>query len=231
VWVSARPNEARVCGGCHESRDRATVIDPGQTDAFAVGATEMYGLTPRANRMSTVTTRDKVMGVGWSNTIQRIFDNNCLGCHDSRNLAGVAPYTITDPVAGTSITWTFNLEGTPLPATFAEIGGEPAFTASYFSVAGPDMEAIEMGGLMVSGNFKVYAAPENARDSIIIKMLNPKKQFPAQTNERAFATNPHMAEQGQSGDLTADEFYQLILNIDMGVNFYARENNPGLNVY
>jgi hypothetical protein len=231
VWVSARPNEARVCGGCHESRDRATVIDPGQTDAFAVGATAMYGLTPRANRMSTDTSRDKVMGVGWSNTIQSIFDNNCLGCHDSRNLAGVQPYTITDPVAGTSIQWTFNLEGTPLPAAFAEIGGEPAFTASYFSVAGPDMEAIEMGGLMVSGNFKVYASPENARDSIIIKMLNPKKQFPTQTNERAFATNPHMAAVGQSTDLTADEFYQLILNIDMGVNFYARENNPGLSVY
>jgi hypothetical protein len=40
-----------------------------------------------------------------------------------------------------------------------------------------------------------------------------------------------MAAVGQSGDLTADEFYQLILNIDMGVNFYARENNPGLSVY
>ncbi|MBA3460249.1 MAG: hypothetical protein H0T46_09840 [Deltaproteobacteria bacterium] len=231
VWVSARANEARVCGGCHESRDRPTVIDPGQTDAFAVGATNMYGLTPRANRMSSDTSRDKVMGVGWSNTVQRIFDNNCLGCHDSRNIAGVQPYTITDPVAGTSIQWTFNLEGTPLPATFAEIGGEPAFTASYFSIAGPDMEAIEMGGLMVSGNFKVYASPENARDSILIKMLNPKRQFPTQTNERAFATSPHMAAVGQGGDLTADEFYQLILNIDMGVNFYARENNPGLNVY
>lgn len=232
VWVSGRKNEARVCGGCHEARDRATVIDPGQTDAFAVGPTPMYGLTPRSDRKSTDTTRDKVMGLAWNTTIQKIFTDNCVSCHGASNTAGVAPYTITDPATGTSVSWTFNLEGTPLPAAFADIGGEPAFTASYFSIAGPDMEAIEKGGLMVSGNFKVYASPENSRDSLVIKMLNPMQQFPAQAaGTRAFATMPHMAQVGAGTDLTPDEFYQLILNIDMGVNFYARENNPGLASY
>ncbi|MBL0213507.1 MAG: hypothetical protein IPQ07_06480 [Myxococcales bacterium] len=232
VWVSGRKNEARVCGGCHEARDRATVIDPGQTDAFAVGPTPMYGLTPRTDRKSTDTTRDKVMGLAWNTTIQKIFTDNCVSCHGASNTAGVAPYTITDPATGTSVSWTFNLEGTPLPAAFADIGGEPAFTASYFSIAGPDMEAIEKGGLMVSGNFKVYASPENSRDSLVIKMLNPMQQFPAQAaGTRAFATMPHMAQVGAGTDLTPDEFYQLILNIDMGVNFYARENNPGLASY
>lgn len=232
VWVSGRKNEARVCGGCHEARDRATVIDPGQTDAFAVGPTQMYGQTPRSDRKSTDTSRDKVMGLAWNTTIQKIFTDNCVSCHGASNTAGVAPYTITDPATGTSVSWTFNLEGTPLPAAFADIGGEPAFTASYFSIAGPDMEAIEKGGLMVSGNFKVYASPENSRDSLVIKMLNPMQQFPAQAaGTRAFATMPHMAQVGAGTDLTPDEFYQLILNIDMGVNFYARENNPGLASY
>ena len=32
-------------------------------------------------------------------------------------------------------------------------------------------------------------------------------------------------------ELTPDEFYALILAADMGVNFYARENNPGLTTY
>ena len=32
-------------------------------------------------------------------------------------------------------------------------------------------------------------------------------------------------------DLTPDEFYTLILVVDMGVNYYARENNPGLSTY
>lgn len=237
VWVSGRKNESRVCGGCHEARDKATVIDPGQTDAFAVGATPMYGLTPRANRMSTDTSRDKVMGVAWSTTIQKIFNDNCLSCHDHNNAAGMQPYTITDPMTGTSIQWTFNLEGTPLPAAFADIGGEPAFTSSYLSIAGPDMEAIEKGGLMVSACTAAnctklnYAMPEDSRGSLLIKTLNPTRQFPTQTSERAFNTTPHMQAKGASGDLTGDEFYQLILNIDMGVNFYARENNPRLSVY
>jgi len=238
VWVSGRKNEARVCGGCHEARDRATTIDPGQTDAISFGPVPMYGLTPRAQRMSMDTSRDKVMGVAWSTTIQSIFDAKCLGCHDHNNAAGMQPYTITDPITGTSITWTFNLEGTPLPAAFADLGGEPAFTSSYFSIAGPDMEAIEKGGLMVSTcaaancTATSYAQPEASRDSRIIKALNPKRQFPTQTTERAFTSTPHMQAVGQAGnDLTNDEFYQLILNIDMGVSFYARENNPHMNVY
>lgn len=233
VWVSGRKNEARVCGGCHEARDKATIIDPGQTDAFAVGPTPMYGLTPRAMRKSMDFSRDKVMGVAWDTTVQKVFDNNnCLSCHDHNNAAGMQPYTITNPMTGESITWTFNLENTAVPAALAEFAGEGAFTASYFSIAGPDMEAIEKGDMMISSCSAPnctqvnYAMPEDSRNSRIIKSLNPKRQFPTQTNERAFTTAPH-----QNNNISADEFYQLILNIDMGLNFYARENNPGLNNY
>ena len=42
---------------------------------------------------------------------------------------------------------------------------------------------------------------------------------------RAFATTPHM--NGKGPDLSADEFYALILAADNGVSFFARENNPG----
>lgn len=233
VWVSGRKNEARVCGGCHEARDKATVIDPGQTDAFSVGATPMYGLTPRAQRKSMDFSRDKIMGVAWDTTVQKVFDNNnCLTCHDKNNAAGMLPYTITNPTTGDTISWTFNLENTALPVSFAAIGGEAAFTSSYFSIAGPDMEAIEKGGLVVATcsapncTSLNYAMPEDSRGSKLIKSLNPKRQFPTQTSERAFATTPH-----KNNNLTSDEFYQLILNIDMGLNFYARENNPGLNTY
>ncbi|MGE0872017.1 MAG: hypothetical protein AB7P03_25890 [Kofleriaceae bacterium] len=230
VWFSGRPNESRVCGGCHESRTATTVIDPGITQAFALGATPMHGLTPRAQRLQkTELTRDKLMGIAWDTMLQPIFDAKCVSCHDDNNTAGVLPYTITDPMTGAEITWTFNLSGGPLPAEFAEVGGESAFTKSYFSMAGPDMEALEEGDLMVTGNFKVYLEPENARDSYAIKLLNPLRQFPAQTAERAFTTTPHM--DGRGPDLTADEFYMLILATDMGVNFYSRENNPGLDVY
>jgi hypothetical protein len=232
VWFSGRANESRVCGGCHESRSATTVIDPGLTKAFAVGPTPMYGKTPRAQRQSaTDFSRDKIMGVGWDKTLQPLFDAKCVSCHGDSNTAGIAPYTITDPATGASVSWTFNLTGAPLPAAFAQIGGESAFTSSYLSMAGPDMEAIEKGGLMVAGNFKVYMNPEDARGSLAIKMLNPMQQFPTQNaGVRAFNTPAHMATVGGQ-ELTPDEFYALILAADMGVNFYARENNPGLSTY
>ena len=61
-------------------------------------------------------------------------------------------------------------------------------------------------------------------------MLNPVRQFPTQNASiRAFTTVPHM--NGKGTDLTPDEFYALILAADLGVNFYARENNPMSNQY
>jgi hypothetical protein len=60
--------------------------------------------------------------------------------------------------------------------------------------------------------------------------LNPTKLFPSPTTERAFQTTPHSQTAGFT-ELTATEFYKLILAADMGVNYYARENNPMLNRY
>jgi hypothetical protein len=82
---------------------------------------------------------------------------------------------------------------------------------------------------MVTGNYKVYLKPEDARGSLAIQLLNPTQLFPAPSGTRAFPTTPHMS--GKGTDLTPQEFYTLILATDMGVNFYARENNPHASVY
>ncbi|MCX5740964.1 MAG: hypothetical protein NT062_00530 [Proteobacteria bacterium] len=249
VWFSGRAGESRVCGGCHESRTDTTVINPGITQAFAVGPTAMMGDVPRANRLASAadlaneniitvdaqnrTTGDsKLVGMAWDKAIQPIFDAKCVSCHNG--VAGPAnpSYTITDVATGASVTWTFNLSGTKIPLT---IGGTmiESFTASYFSMAGPDMEQIEKGGLMVSGDFKVYMSPENARGSILMQKLNPTQLYPnPDASKRAFdlATNPAHSG-GKFTELTAAEFYKLILAADMGVNFYARENNPHSSTY
>lgn len=233
VWFSGRPNESRVCGGCHENRTATTVINPGLTQAFAVGPAPLKGDVPRAQRMYVgPTDAAKQTGIGWDTVLQPIFDAKCVSCHGDSNIAGVAPYTITDPMTGTSVSWTFNLSGGALPAEFAEAAGGGAYSKSYFSMAGPDMEAIEKGNLMISGNPNVsYLNPEDARGSLAIKMLNPTQLYPApNTNVRAFSTTAHMQAVGGT-DLTPDEFYALILAADMGVNYYARENNPGLSTY
>jgi hypothetical protein len=229
VWFSARQNTARLCGGCHEDRTRTTNVQPGQLEAFAIGAVPMYGNALRAERMSTDFSRDKIMGVAWDQALQPMFNAKCVSCHGDSNTAGIPPYTIMDPVTGETITWTFNLSGTKVPMTVGGVDlGE--WPKSYISMAGPDMEAIMEGDLIISGNFKVYLNPQDARNSLAVKMLNPVRQFPTQNaGLRAFPTTPHM--NGKGTDLTPDEFYALILAADLGVNFYARENNPMLNQY
>jgi hypothetical protein len=231
VWFSGRPGENRFCGGCHENRTKTTVIDPGITDALAQGATVFNKSNAvRSDRLSTTYTRDQIVGVAWDKAIQPIFDNKCVSCHNGQPGAANPTYTLTDGVQ--TLSWTFDLRGGALPAEWAELGGGDAgFSASYFSVAGPDMEALEKGGFMVTaGTVKQYLLPEDARNSEMIKKLNPVKQFPTQTSERAFAGNGHMAAQGGT-DLTADEYYALILAADNGVSFFSRENNPHRTTY
>ena len=83
VWFSGRPGESRVCGGCHESRSETVTINPGITDAFAIGPTAMYGDTARDNRKSmTDFSRDKIMGEAWDKVIQPMFDAKCVSCHN-----------------------------------------------------------------------------------------------------------------------------------------------------
>ncbi|MDX2087905.1 MAG: hypothetical protein SFX73_08650 [Kofleriaceae bacterium] len=231
VWFSARAGESRFCGGCHEDRTGSTVIDPGLTDAIAAGPTTFVAASkPRAERKSNDYSRDAIVGVAWNGPVQKIFDDKCVSCHNGTPGAANPSYTITNMETGQALTWTFDLRGDQMPAEFAELAGEESFTRSYFSIVGPDMEAIEEGNFMLSGSFKVYMNPENARGSLLLKTLNPVKQFPNQdTNVRAFQTTPHM--NGKGPDLTADEFYQLILAADNGASFYARENNPGVQSY
>lgn len=240
VWFSVGKGDSRVCGGCHEARDSSTVIDPGLTDAAAIGPTPMFGMATRAQRKSALNDltspdvitsaggkavgHEKLVGMAWEPAIQTVLDAKCVSCHGDSNTAGIAPYTITDPVTGQSVSWTFNLSSTKKPLI---VGGEDlagAWPASYFSIAGPDMEAIEEANLVIGGNFKVYAKPQNARESLLIQKLNPTQLFPEPGPARAFAGTPH--SQGKFTELTPTEFYKLILMADHGVNYYARENKP-----
>ena len=228
VWFSGRPGESRMCGGCHEDRTRTTNVTPGQLDTFAIGATPLMGGVARSARLNkTPAKATDIVGVGWDTQVQPIFDAKCVSCHGDTNTAGIAPYTITDPTSGMSVSWTFNLTGKPLPATLAVAAGGANYSSSYFSFAGPDMEAVEKAGLLISGNYKVYMNPEDARGSIAIQKLNPTQLFPTPGPTRAFDGPGHLAQvAGGAADLTAQEFYTLILAADMGGNFYARENKP-----
>jgi hypothetical protein len=237
VWFSGRPGESRMCGGCHENRTRTTNVTPGQLETFAIGAAP-FGDKTRDQRIKTdPKLPTDLVGIGWSTQVQPILTTNCAtsGCHDGTPGPANPSYTISDPAGIMApVTWTFDLRDRPVPAEFALASGGGAYSASYFTIAGPDMEAINKAHLMISGDFKVYMKPQDARNSIAIQLLNPTQLFPSVTATRAFpvtpATPPHlMAKAGK--DLTPTEFYTLILAADMGVNYYARENNPHSNAY
>jgi hypothetical protein len=232
VWFSGRSGESRMCGGCHEDRTRATIVAPGALDTFVRGATPLMAETPRAARlnMAPVAAKD-VVGVAWDKIVQPILTANCVvGCHDANNSAGatVPSYMIIDTTGvNEPLIWTLNLSADPLPANFAIAAGGGAYSASYFSMAGPDMEALERGHLMVVGQVKKYMEPLDARNSAVIKLLNPTQVFPTENpSVHAFNTVPHLQAKGRP-ELSPRDNYILTLGADMGVNFFARENNPG----
>jgi hypothetical protein len=249
IWISGRPGEQRFCGGCHESRSANTVIQPGVTEAVLHGAVNL--VAPRAQRVSTtaynltggnLASGATLRGVPWDKAIQPILDAQCVSCHGPDNKAGVGSYTVTDMTTMTDQTFNFDLSGSKLNVTVGErMTGD--FTTSYISlmglgeILGDDAVMITSNGTSVMGKpFPVsYVAPAAAARSNLMKMLNPPQRFPAvDMNTRAFtAANLSAEEQAwtqtfatahASVKLTADEYYLLILNIDMGGQFFFREN-------
>ena len=240
IWISGRAGEQRVCGGCHEDRTKTPQLQPGQTQAQLAGAVNLN--IPRAQRITPFVagtqtfdfTYGNMRGVPWNKAIQPILDAKCVSCHDGdATKPGNPTYTVTDMTTMTSQTFTFDLRGQQLNVTVGEkMTG--AYTASYISVMGLG-EILGDDVVKITGDYNQYGyvSAGSAKDSMIIKMLNPPQRFPAiDTSVRAFPTNPHMTEVGHpEWELTADEFYRFILNIDMGGQYYFRENKDSAQAY
>jgi hypothetical protein len=99
------------------------------------------------------------------------------------------------------------------------------FPASYISLVGLGMELGE-NDVTIMGDYKPFIVPGEAVKSDVIKKLNPPQRFPAAPDVHAFPGPQHPADVGGQA-LTPDEYYLLILNIDMGAQFYFRENKGG----
>lgn len=225
IWISGRPGEQRFCGGCHESRSANTEIKPGSTEAVQRGAIDLD--VPRAERQSMDFSYEKIRGVPWDLALQPIFDAKCISCHDGNPAKpGNNTYTIIDETLGTMQTVTFDLRGQKVSIVVGERSAGTEFSASYISVAGLGMEVGE-NQVKVVGDYKQHMKPGEARASSIIKKLNPPQRFPdINPGVRAFDTPPHPADVG-GVELTPDEYYRLLLNIDMGGQFFFRENKRG----
>lgn len=221
IWISGRAGEERTCGGCHEDRAKGAGMLPGGTFAQNKPAHKLD--VPRPQRVSMDFSFDKIRGVPWDLAIQPIFDAKCVSCHngDATNPAN-SSYTVIDKTLGTMQTFTFDLRGDKLPIT---VGEKPYgdFSASYISMMGLGEMLGEDHQYEITGDYKMRVAPGSARDSAAVKKLNPPQRFPANPDVRAFSGKHHPLDVGGT-ELTADEYYRLILNIDMGGQFFFREN-------
>lgn len=241
IWISGKPGESRFCGGCHEPRDSTTVINPGITDAIAIGPADLLSTVGRFERVSSSYTEyaqpGGIVGVPWDQALQPLFDAKCVGCHDGSASAANPSWTITDPDTGDSFTWTFNLTGGAADYGLGDVILS-GYSASHLSLMGPDIAELEDAGLTVTGDLTVYIEPTRARDSKLIQVLNPPQLFAYDEatssvveaydeSVRAFDGAVHGQEQGFT--LTPAEYYLLILAADNGGQFYSRENAAGAN--
>jgi hypothetical protein len=242
VWISGRAGEQRFCGGCHENRTRAASLAPGIPTNVLSGAVNL--VTPRAQRVSTTAFQlsggnltstglapgdNGVRGVPWDTAIQPILTAKCASCHNGQPGAANPSYMIMDNMTGATQTFTFSLTGEKVNVTIGE-RATGDFTASYLSLMGLGEILSDADVTYIPAPPKQYVTPVSAKDSLVIQMLNPMQRFPVNTGVRAFAdrssTNgalSHAADKGFT-DLTPDEQYLLILNIDMGGQFFFREN-------
>jgi hypothetical protein len=151
-----------------------------------------------------------------------------VSCHDGdATKPGNPQFTVMDNTTGTSQTFTFDLTGKKLDITVGErMTG--AFTASYISLFG-------LGELLGDDNVTItppdgefnFANAANAAGSTVVQMLNPIQQFPAvdpTVHRCTAAENCPKNKAGLVHKLTPTEYYLLGLSIDMGGQFFSREN-------
>jgi hypothetical protein len=243
IWISGRAGEQRFCGGCHENRTKTAALTPGIQQGVLAGAINL--VTPRPLRKSATAfsiasgsfanPATQLRGVPWDMAIQPILDAKCASCHNGTASAANPSYTITDNATGLAQTFVFDLRGQKLAVTIGE-RATGDFTASYLSLMGLGEILSDADVTFTPAPPKQYVEPGSARDSLVIRMLNPMQRFPSvDANVRAFPDRTFDGQQITRGlathaaavggpELTADEYYLLIMNIDMGGQFFFREN-------
>jgi hypothetical protein len=222
AWITGRAGANDTCGGCHETRDVAVQIPPGGTIATQVGPVDLD--VPRAQRVSLDYSPDKVRGVPWDLAVGGFLAANCAtaGCHDGQDTAFNPSCTIIDKTNNVSETFTFDLSQTLFTSAVTEM--DYALEKSYVSVYSrgmtPDNVVVEY-----VGDCRVFGKPADARNSLLIQKLNPPQRYPnVDTSVRQFPGQPvHPVDVGGQ-ELTPDQYNLLILNMDMGGQYYFREN-------
>jgi hypothetical protein len=158
--------------------------------------------------------------------VQDILDKKCVSCHSggpSDPFAGKSyTFSATNPATGTSQSFPgipyLDLSSRPITVPYDRMVA--TYPASYVSLFFPAAMQMGTGNAKPTGTVPpTWAIINDARESVLIKKLNVK----APDGTFAYAsTLTHPEDKGVT--LTDDERLTLIRSIDVGGQFYSRQN-------
>jgi len=238
TWIQGMPGESRVCGGCHEDRNQANLPSVG-----AGSLTIAAGRGPE-NFMKPVDSRTEYP---WAyandannpNEIQALLNARCVSCHNGTT-NGDKPQefytvTMTNEVMGTSTNYKVaRMDLTDTPVTVYYDRQVASWPSSYVSLFYPAAMSMDMGKISVTGTVPPkWAIPSDARNSLLIEKLNvtsiktpSKYAWPlGESFTDADVAGGTRTDHAKLAGLTRDELVKLIRTIDMGGQYYARQNS------
>ncbi len=240
LWIQAMPGEDRVCGGCHESR-KAPVKPGAQALTTAAGKGDPSKADHPMNFNKAIAKRQEYpwykADAGFEgNEIQKILDAKCATCHN----AGTTEYytvTMSNTLTGETTPYQIprlDLSTTPITVMYDnKVATYPASYVSLFYPAG--MEVGTKLDMQVTGTVPpAWAVPSDARNSVMIEKINMVSA--KDPNKTAWKLGEPFSDPGVKGGtrtlhpedkgvtLTREERTALIRAIDIGGQYYARQN-------
>ena len=240
TWIQGMPGENRVCGGCHEDRNAPNLPNAqmgGQMNTIAAsrGAEKFNKLIADRTEYPWAYAND----ASNPNEIQALLNAKCVSCHNGTT-NGDKPqdfYTVTmsNAVLGTTTDYKVpRMDLTDTPVTVYYDKKVASWPSSYVSLFYPAAMSMEMGKVTVTGTVPPkWAIPSDARNSLLIEKLNVTSVSDATKYAwplGAAFSDPNVAggtrtDHAQVAGLTRDELVKLIRSIDMGGQYYARQNS------
>jgi hypothetical protein len=236
TWIQGMPGESRACGGCHEERSKP--FSPAEQQlTIAAGKGPQDFVQPVAERTEYPWAYAK--DAENDNEIQKILDARCTSCHNETT-NGDGPQTfysvsMTDAATGTATSYQIpRLDLTAHPITVHYDRETKPWPASYVSIFYPAALQMEMAmGVEVEGEIPPsWGIPSDARHSAMIEKLNITSA--SDDTKYAWPLGEAFSAEGIAGGtrtdhaavagLTRDELVKLIRAIDLGGQFYARQN-------
>ena len=226
LWIQGMPGEDRRCVGCHEQRSGVGAPRMGQNPTVAEQRQAEKFLQPIADRLELPWYVDatKYPDAKPKVVVQNILNQKCVQCHDggAKDPFAGRTYSVTAAVPGTGGSQSFvipylDLSDKPVQVVYDR--KLETYPASYVSLYFPATMEMGMGTGQVMGEKPpLWAIPNNARESAMIKKLNVKAG-----DQFAYGT-PTMHPEDKGVTLTDEERLHLIRSIDVGGQYYARQN-------